>query len=328
MACPITHKEFLMKVLFSWRHVRLFVLALLSLTALVAFSPLQYVNAKGPNAKNRIVRNDGATFALPKSTRTISPSHAPSANTGEIKPQTGTLKNLPPLRPGSPESVIGPDGRTQVTNTADYPNRAIAHLEVTFPSASGTCTGWFIDVNRLATAAHCVYDGSAGGWATSIVVYPGRSGATEPYGHVSATNFYTVIGWVDTANPKWDYAVIKIGSNVGSTVGWFGYGWNGDNSFLQDRKVTVRGYPGDKPYGTMWTMKGPIQTVQTTRFFYSIDTFGGQSGSPVYGKWTNSCNPCSFGIHTYGVGGSWTKNSATRITKKVFKFLDTAGVAP
>lgn len=318
-----------MKVSFSWRRqARPLLLALLSLTALFAFSPLQNVNAQKPSAKNLIVRNDGVTFAPTKSNRTFAPSRAASANANEIKPQTGTLKNLPPLRPGSPESVIGPDGRTQVLNTADYPNRAIAHLEVTFPNYSGTCTGWFIDANRLATAGHCVYDGSGGGWATSIVVYPGRSGVTEPYGHFTSTEFYSVQGWLDTANPKWDYGVLVLGSNVGDTVGWFGYGWTSDNSFLNDRKVNVRGYPGDKAYGTLWTMKGKIGTVQKTRFFYSIDTFGGQSGSPVYAKASSTCNPCSFGIHTYGVGGSWTANSATRITKKVFNFLENAGIAP
>jgi glutamyl endopeptidase len=92
-----------------------------------------------------------------------------------------------------------------------------------------------------------------------------------------------------------------------------------------NKNSTVRGYPGDKTYGTMWTMKGAIQQVKKTRLFYLIDTFGGQSGSPHYGKWNDSCNPCAFGIHSYGVGGNWSMNSSTRITEKVFNFLQNTG---
>lgn len=272
----------------------------------------------------QIVRNDGATFAIASSELKFSPSNAVTISPESLVNAEVGAKNLKPLGDLSPESVIGADGRTQVTNTSAYPNSAIAHLEVYFPSSSSTCTGWFMSRNRLATAGHCVYNATAGGWATSIIVYPGRDGSTAPFGSYSAINWYTVTKWISTGNSKYDYGLIKLGSDVGSTVGWFGYGWTADDSFLLNRKSNVRGYPGDKAYGTMWTMKGRIQEVKKTRLFYSVDTFGGQSGSPHYGKW-GSCNPCSFGIHTYGVGGSWTKNSSTRITKAVFNFLQSAG---
>lgn len=273
----------------------------------------------------RIVRNDGATFDISSLDLPFAPSNAVTISPESLVNAKVGAKNLKPLGDLSPESVIGADGRTQVTNTTAYPNSAIAHLEVDFPSGSGTCTGWFMSANRLATAGHCVYDAGAGEWATSIMVYPGRNAGSAPFGSFSAISWYTVTGWTTTGDPKYDYGLIKLGSNVGNTVGWFGYGWTSDNSFLLNKKSNVRGYPGDKAYGTMWTMQGRIQQVKKTRLFYSIDTFGGQSGSPHYGKWSTSCNPCSFGIHTYGVGGSFTKNSSTRITKSVFNFLQTAG---
>lgn len=306
------------------RTARALALGILLLAALIVLIPADVTQAQGPDPY-RIVSRDGTTFALQDSGKTFSPSFKPGADAEALVNENVGIKDLKPLGETSPESVIGPDGRTQVTNTTAYPNRAIAHLEVNFPSGSGTCTGFFIDKNRLATAGHCVYDAVMGEWATSIIVYPGRNGATAPYGSFAATNIYTVNGWVNTGNPNYDYGLVKLGSNVGNTVGWFGYGWTSTDSFLLNKTSHVRGYPGDKSYGTLWTMKGKIQQVKKTRLFYQIDTFGGQSGSPHYGKWSDTCNPCAFGIHTYGVGGNFTMNSSTRITQKVFNFLQSAG---
>lgn len=273
-----------------------------------------------------IVRNDGATFPILSSNANTSPSHAVTISAESFAAATEVgAKDLKPVGSYGPESVIGTDERTQVANTSAYPNSAIAQLEVDFPSGSGICTGWFIAKNRLATAGHCVYDATTGEWATAITVYPGRNGGSAPFGSYNAVSWYTVNGWISTGATKYDYGLVKLGSKVGNTVGWFGYGWTSNDAFLYNRKSNVRGYPGDKAYGTMWTMKGRIQQVGKTRLFYSIDTYGGQSGSPHYGNWENGCNPCGFGIHTYGVGGDFTRNSSTRITQKVFNFLQTAG---
>ena len=303
--------------------LRLLLLSSLFLAALLFLAPHSVLHAQS-DGPLLIVGNDGSSVALSDSGKFFSDSHKPALTQEALVNETVNAKNLKPLGGTSPDSVIGPDGRTQITNTSAYPNSAIAFLEVNFPGGSGTCTGWFMSKNRLATAGHCVYESSLGGWATSITVYPGRNGGTAPFGSYSAASWYTVTKWINTGNPKYDYGLIKLSSDVGDTVGWFGYGWTSDNSFLLNKQSNVRGYPGDKAYGTQWTMKGRIQQVARTRLFYSIDTFGGQSGSPHYGKWGN-CNPCGFGIHTYGVGGNWTRNSSTRITKAVFNFLQTAG---
>lgn len=271
----------------------------------------------------RIVRNDGVVFDIKASDLLFSESHVLSVSPESLVNADAGAKNFKPQGNYSAESVIGPDGRTQVTNTTTYPNTAIAQLEMAFPGGNYICSAWFIDANRLATAGHCVYDAAAGGWATGITVIPGRNGGTAPFGSFSATNWYATSGWVNTGKSKYDYAVIKLGSNVGNTVGWFGYGWTSVDSFFLNHKATVRGYPGDKTYGTMWTMSGKISQVKPTRLYYTIDTFGGQSGSPLYGKWNKNCNPCGFGIHT--LGGT-SKNSATRITKNVFNFFQSAGI--
>jgi glutamyl endopeptidase len=81
------------------------------------------------------------------------------------------------------------------------------------------------------------------------------------------------------------------------------------------------GYPGDKTYGTQWRSNDSIRISQTYRLYYANDTFGGQSGSPV---WNNggSCSTCGIAIHAYGVD-STGYNGGTRITQSVFNNLTT-----
>lgn len=296
--------------------------------ALLAFAPTPIARADDGDKRVQIVRNDGARFDIPIAKSNYLPSHNVNAESNKIVNTQTAPKNLPALGTTGTESVIGPDGRTQVTDTTTFPNSAIAMLEVYFPGGAGSCTGWFIDANRLVTAAHCLYEASLGGFAYDVTVYPARNGNVAPYGIFSASNWYVQSNWMNSEQPKLDYGVVTLDSNIGNTVGWFGVKPQTTSDLLLNHNLKVRGYPGDKPYGTMWTMSGEIETVNNTRFFYSIDTFGGQSGSPAYGKNGKDCNPCVFGVHTYGVGGGWTTNSATRITTKAYNFIFSAGLPP
>lgn len=222
------------------------------------------------------------------------------------------------------ESVIGPDGRTRVTATTTFPWRAVAHLVVYWRNGTtGGCTGWFIGPRTVATAGHCVYNSSKGGWASSVRAYPGRNGSSTPYGYGTSHRLFSVTGWTSSGNHEYDYGAIQLKTTLGNTVGWFGFRWQSSNTFSGAYRLT--GYPGDKTYGTMWTMQeNPgIRAVTTRKLWYSIDTYGGQSGSPVYHNYSSTCSTCSVAIHAYGVGMSpYTQyNSGTRITQQVFNNL-------
>jgi glutamyl endopeptidase len=322
-------EDFVMKKKFDFVSVFVIGVMLVTLMLVTSVVPNQSASASAQNGNqlppDTIVSSDGVTVQAPEFSKT-SKMEAPFAGTEFMGDPTLQVapdaKQLAPLTSGYAESVIGADGRTRITGTTAYPNRAIVFLEVNFPSGSGTCSGWYYGARIVATAGHCVYNATYGGWATSIKVYPGRNGTSTPYGYTTAHRMFSVTGWTGSANPDYDYGAIQTNSAKGNTVGWFGYFWQSSNSF--PGTFNVRGYPGDKTYGTLWTMSGLNKATTTRRLWYSIDTFGGQSGSPYYTKPGGVC--CyGAGIHTYGVPLSpyTSYNSATRITQSVFNNMKT-----
>ena len=216
------------------------------------------------------------------------------------------------------ETVHGPDDRVQITNTAAYPWRVHASLLIT--AADGSLwigTGWFIGPHTLATAGHVVYITNSGvpgrdGWVRSINVMAGRNGSALPYGSVTSTNFRTVVGWANGGDENYDYGAIIIPTELGNTVGWFGFGVWPDTD-LQSAVANISGYPGDKPAGTQWYDHQTIASVNLRKVFYDIDTAGGQSGSAAY----RIINGVRYGVAIHAYGGA-TTNSGTRIIQPVY----------
>ena len=222
----------------------------------------------------------------------------------------------PPPPPA--ETVHGPDDRVQITNTAVYPWRAHASLLITAADNSQWIgTGWFIGPHTLMTAGHVVYIKNSGvpgrdGWVKQIRVMPGRNGNTLPYGSVVSSNFRSVTGWTSSGDENYDYGAIILPTNLGNTVGWFGFGVYSDAD-LTASTGNISGYPGDKPAGTQWYDAHKIASVNSRKVYYDIDTYGGQSGSAVY----RIVNGGRYGIAIHAYGGSVT-NSGTRIVTPVY----------
>lgn len=212
-----------------------------------------------------------------------------------------------------PESICGSDDRVRVTNTSAVPWRWICKLIISFPNgASGGCTGWFIGPKAVMTAGHCVYSKSNGGWARRIEVIPGMNGSSRPYGSMVGTSFRSVVGWTSNTDQNYDYGCIILPSpSLGNQIGYFGFAALTDSS-LNQLLVNNSGYPGDKPFGTQWFNAGRIASVTPRKFYYMLDTYGGQSGSPTWRFVNNQRH--AVGVHAYG----GCPNSSTRITSAVF----------
>ena len=215
------------------------------------------------------------------------------------------------------EVIIGTDDRVQFTNTSAEPLRRICELRITFPSGrSFRGTGFMIGARSLATAGHCVYLHSEGGWARRVEVIPGANGTSRPFGSAVSTTFRSVAGWVNGKKPEHDYGciILPTGSFGGRDLGKFGF-TPLDSTQLLAKTAYLKGYPGDKP-SELWGMHRSIKTVTASTLIYDIDTVGGQSGAPVYIR-TNG-KRYVVGIHNYGNAGG---NSATRLTTAVCTHL-------
>jgi glutamyl endopeptidase len=232
---------------------------------------------------------------------------------GEIVPLTESDKAIPACCPDRMENICGNDDRVQIYQTTEIPWRWICQLIITAADgAKYRCTGWFIGPHTVMTAGHCVYMHDNGGWAKQIEVIPGMNADSRPFGSQVSTAFRSVVGWTKNKDWNFDYgAIILPNNNLGNKVGWFGFAVLTDSS-LNNLLSNNSGYPGDKPFGTQWFNAGRVTKITDRKFYYMIDTMGGQSGSPVWRLFNGQRQ--AIGVHAYG----GCPNSATRITKAVF----------
>lgn len=220
------------------------------------------------------------------------------------------------------ESIIGDDDRVRVTNYALYPWRCICSLLITANTGGQYIgTGWLVSPRLVLTAGHCVYMADENGWASQIEVIPGRNGTERPFGSAISRELRSVSGWTQDNDSNCDYGAIMLppDKRYGEQLGWFGYATR-DDDYLESITVNLAGYPGDggkagqQEDGSQWYNFRTIKEVMDWQISYEIDTYGGQSGAPVW-EMTSNGSRYGVGIHTWGTS---VVNGATRITRGVF----------
>ena len=229
------------------------------------------------------------------------------------------------------ESIIGTDDRVKVNNTQVYPWRCICSLLITAQSgAQYIGTGWLVAPRVVLTAGHCVYMSDEGGWASTIEVMPGRNGSQKPYNSAVTNQLRSVTGWTQDGNSDCDYGAILLPADkrYGEQLGWFGYAVR-DDDYLKQITLNLSGYPGDGGRtgedGTQWFMARGVSDVMDRQISYEIDTYGGQSGAPV---WEMNANGNRYGVAIHTHGGT-VSNGATRLVREVFdNIVRWAGEAP
>lgn len=218
------------------------------------------------------------------------------------------------------EVILGTDDRVRVTNNELYPWRCICSLLITANTgAQYVGTGWLVAPRLLLTAGHCVYMSDENGWVSQIEVVPGRNADARPFGAAVATDFRSVTGWTKDGNSDYDYGVIILPADkpLGNQLGWFGYAARPDD-YLRGITLNLSGYPGDGGPshidGTQWFHSRAVRDVLEKQLTYEIDTYGGQSGSPVW-EMTSDGSRYGVAIHTFGTA---VNNGGTRVTGEVF----------
>ena len=290
------------------------------------------VSSDDPQAETR--RNLEAA-ATPRTNRVSVPYYKPIVRSPRLVNESEVLGentddlniNLPDVavasfgEPRLLEAVIGTDDRVKVAQTllTNNPWRQICALRIRSQSNQlYVGTGWFIGPKTLATAGHCVFLQDDGGWAKSIDIIPAKFGSSMPFGKLTATRFSAVDGWTVESSRDFDYGVIHLSTDgVGLQIGNFEVRSFADAEFV-NVVLKISGYPADREQANFqYFHERPIQRVTTTRLFYDIDTFGGQSGSPIWED-TAENGVVAVGIHT---NGGVTSNSGTRITDEVIDNL-------
>ena len=82
-----------------------------------------------------------------------------------------------------------------------------------------------------------------------------------------------------------------------------------------NRLVTLAGYPGDMPAGTMWAHSDRVQSTSATHLLYQIDLCPGQSGGPVWllGSGGTRILLAVQSVHTWSTVPPGQINCGTRI---------------
>jgi glutamyl endopeptidase len=285
----------------------------------LAGSPLDLVSDDGSvipaAAVEAMATGEGAGSQPFRGTGVMTEEMRQAAALGFV-PTREEIAGLPPVSAGvGIESVLGADTRTRLyTSPASTAYPASATALITF--TGGYCTGWFYGPKVVATAGHCVHSGgTSGAWKTNVKVYPAYNAGAAPYGSYPSIGLYSVSGWTDdpgSGNELYDFGVIRIGTDAGTTVGWYGLlSYSSATSYVGLPSI-VMGYPDDKtPKKSMWesadkvwrTLSPPARQV-----FYRNDTYAGQSGAAIwYDRPTGSTyctGVCAYGIHAYGLHGS------------------------
>lgn len=217
----------------------------------------------------------------------------------------------------SEESVVdGNDERVLVDKANFAPGgkyrsivKLFIHYEFQQPGSWAMGTGWLIAPDIFVTAGHCSYDwGHKLGRATEVKAYIGYDGhQSENDSKVQFRQVKMIVtteGWVTTKGQKpFDVSFMKVDRPfTGITPIKFE-----DTPAQGSLTLGVVGYPGDlkdpktgEKGAHMYEMFLPtdfdLSSQADTMLEYQIDTFGGNSGSPVL----RQNDLVSIGAHVYG----------------------------
>lgn len=242
------------------------------------------------------------------------PSKKGKQDMGEIPPHAPMKAHVKSVEK---DTVFPPDGRYRVGNTTAYPNSAIVFIQ---RGGRHHCTGWMVSKDTVVTAGHCLYSTRAQSWYGGLEFVPGANERYHPYGSARASASWTSSAYYRNGDPRYDWGIVKLNRPLGEWTGWFGLRWQ--TASYNGSWTTLRGYPGDKGVGEMWTMSGRVEDSRSNQLCYSIDTMGGQSGSPVYLSGNYVIAIHAYGAGPHGPGNCPSQyNAGTRITKSLFDVI-------
>lgn len=177
-----------------------------------------------------------------------------------------------------PSNGIYPVGDKSLLTMVTLKDRGVCSSErFAEQQAASSCTGFLIGKNRLITAGHCVDEGECKThkW---VFDYKLESGKDKFVGSIPNSKIYSckrVVDWKKTIIFKQDWAVIELDRPV------------------TDRPVLPLSNKIPKPGTPLFTIgtptglplkvaTGKVRKLNVAYFQSNLDTFAGNSGSPVF----------------------------------------------
>lgn len=303
--------------LLKLKHIKLYNLLLLSTYIITIPSNVQGGKTTIEHVFDDSIHYEGGEFLVHKTgARLFAEPNKPSISpTQSVRMYNGNPLLLPSEEKILKRIIPGVDGRERVENTIDWPNLLHGQLTMKYSDGEYGGSGVLIGPHHLLTAAHNVYDVDKKEWAHSISVRLGLNEVVAPFGEIKVAKAYTFDQWVQNKDFNYDIALITLGNSIGYKTGWAGVVSLEDESLVK-KNVTITGYPGDMGFNKMMKMSHRLKLVNPERFYYDIDTYGGQSGS---GIWIQKfASPYVIGVHTLGEGALYTGNSGVRLSSPKF----------
>ena len=216
----------------------------------------------------------------------------PGQNGGACALYTDTADCVGRQRPPTArDHYFGEDQRVHVDVT-QMPWRAVGLLEM----RDGTCSGTLIAPNRVATAAHCISDGS--GPIKGMVFRAGARGNGEQ-GRANVIAAVVAPDYTDESAPPGggngdDWAILTLDRDLGTQLGIVRPYVLGKDDMGRiasgDLIVSQAGYSWDTGAYLSGHMECQVfQAYRDGSFIHSCDTTQGDSGSPIMtridGEW-------------------------------------------
>ena len=210
-------------------------------------------------------------------------------------------------------AVIGPrDSRVQEIATTTFPWNTICHVERDFGDGRWRgCSGVLVAPRLVLTAGHCLYNHLLRRAPARVRVSPGRRDRdTRPYGSHLAERVHAAAAYRTPPRGRpllareHDWGLVVLTRAVPGIDRFMRLHVPTDaelESLRRDGLVTVAGYPGDRPIGTMWRHTERLHESSGRRVAYTVDTCPGHSGSPIWYGDASTRERRIIGVHTSGV---------------------------